>query len=521
MDPGYDNWNTPADNGFGGFTSREFGFPGPKPSSPTGLPPGDGGYTTPNFLSFSALVRSASRAYLYQSDEALRDSVNNARAMRRDPVLLGALRGIQRPLSQLSWHITPDDETNPAEAEAAKLMEYVIKRIPRFQKLRMNLSESIWFGKYAVQLIYEWREHRGQQVLFVRDHIPINGDKIRFRWDGTPGFLVYSGYPGSKESTDYGLAHFLDADERLQYIIHEHEPDDVDWLEPEMGGAIHGVGVRGRLYWFWWLKQQVFAQLMNYIHRFANGLTIFYYQAQNDEAKKEAIAAARAQFSQTALIYPRWNSENPDVNSVQRLEVGTANSNLLWNLVSDYFDPIMVRYIQGQVLSSHAEPTGLGSKVADLQGDTLDEVIKYHAIDQQETIQTDLVDVLYGYNAPGVRPGVFEFEVDSPDAEKLMQYAEQLYEMGVPLDEDQAYKVSQWQKPKPGGGIITQVGAMQPAAIGGVPQGVPVSGSVGPQQQGQQQVDPSTGYPMAFNRRLHRNGKMPKVLPKRRMLLKV
>lgn len=456
----------------------------------------------PQFLTFSALVRSAAKAFLFSSDEALRDSQVNARAMRRDPVLMGSLRSIQMPVAMLSWHITPDDDTDPAQAEGSKLVEYVLKRVPRFQAMKMQLMEAVWFGKYAVELEYEWRTHRGEEKLFVRNFHPINGDKIYHKWDGTPGILVYSGYPGTKESVDQGVCHFLTPDERLQYIIHEFEPDDADWTEPEMAGAIHGVGVRGRLYWFWWLKQQVMAQLMNYLHRFANGLTIFYYNASDPAAKAEALTAAKQQFSNTALVYPRWPSENPDTNKVERLEVGTANSNLLWNLVSEYFDPIMERYIKGQTLSSHAEATGLGSGVADLHGDTEDTRIKYLGVGLQDTLQTDLVDTLYAYNAEGVAPGRFEFEVDSPDSENLMKYGQQLFEWGVPLDEDQAYKISQWQKPKPGGGIITAVGGMSPQAIGGVPTGVPVAGAAGPQVPpgyGPPQPDPyasPTGVPM-------------------------
>jgi len=453
--------------------------------------------------------------------------MQNARAMRRDPVLIGALRGRQRPTTQLSYHITPDDETNPAEAEAAKLIEYVVKRIPRFQKLKMQLLEAIWFGKYATELTYEWRTHRGEQKLFVRDFIPINGDKIRYRWDGTPGVLVYAGYPGTKESTDYGLCHFLTPDERLQYVIHEHEPDDSDWEEPEMAGAIHGVGVRGRLYWFWWLKQQVFAQLMNYIQRFANGLTIFYYNASDPAAKAEAETAAKQQYSNTSLLYPRWNSENPDTNKVERLEVGTASPTLIWNLIDGYFDPIMVRYIQGQVLSSHAEPTGLGSSVASLQSDTLDELIKYDAVDLQETLQTDLINVLYAYNAPGITPGTFEFEIDSPNSGELMEYGQQLFEWGVPLSEEQAYKISQWAKPKPGEGVISQMMGMQPSAVGAAPDGVPVAGQPGAPGAPQPIGPPPGGASPQQMEQMWRNGtrfktgrnQPKKSLPKRRMVM--
>lgn len=481
------------------FTAQEMGFPFTEATGPQGMPPGDGGLTTPNFLTFSALVRSAARAYLYTFDEALRDSPANARAMRRDPIIMGALRARQRPTAQLSWHITPQDETNPAEAEAAKIITYVVEKIPKFQKLKMKLLEAIYFGKYAVECAYEWKPYKGRNTLFVRDFIPINGDKIRFRWDGVPGFLVYAEYPGTKEATDYGLAHFLTASERLQYIIHEHEPDDVDWLEPEMAGAIHGVGVRGVLYWFWWLKQQIFALLMNYLKRFSNGLTVFYYDGSNPQAQAQAETAARQQFSSTAILYPRFGSQNPDRNKVERLEVSTASPALLDKLVTDYFDDAITKYILGQSLSHDTAPTGLGSGVARLHQETLDEIIKYDAVDLAETLQTDLIDVLYQYNAPGIPPGKFEFEIDSPNSEELMQYGQILYEWGVPLDEDQVYKISQWQKPKPGSGIVTQLGPMQPAAIGGV-QGVPVAGQAGPpgQLSPEQMAEIQSTYPQGM-----------------------
>ena len=517
------------------YTAGEMGFPHDTPT-PGGMPPGDGGLTTPNFLTFSALVRTAARAYLYTFDEALRNSPENARAMRRDPVLMGSLRRRQRPTAQLTWNITAKDETDPAQVEAAALITHVVESIPKFQKMKMSLLEAIWYGRYGAELEYEWREYKGEQVLFVRDYIPINGDKLRFRWDGTPGILVYAGYPGPKETVDFGYVHWLTPEDRQQYVIHEHEPEDADWWEPEMGGAIHGVGVRGRLYWFWWMKQQVFGLLMNYLARFANGFTIFYYQAGNKQAKDEAVAAARAQFTSHALIYPRWPSENPDVNGVQRLEVGTASPTLIWNLVSDYFDTVMERYIEGQTLSSRAESAGLGNAAATQHGETLDEIVKYDAVDLRDTLQTDLVNVLYAYNCPGIEPGEFSFEIDSPNSAELMEYGQTLFDWGVPLDEEQAYKVSQWTKPKPGGGIITKLGTMQPAAVGGV-EGVPVTGQVGPapppgamptpppQEMGQGGAQPVPAGPMSFKRKPltngngNGNGKHPRVLPRKKVVV--
>ena len=107
-----------------------------------------------------------------------------------------------------------------------------------------------------------------------------------------------------------------------------------------------------------------------------------------------------------------------------------------------------------------------------------------------------------------------------------MKYGQIMYEWGVPLDEDQAYKISQWQKPKPGSGIISQIGAMQPAAVGGpqgAPQGVPVAGGAGPvdqPQMGAEQV-PGQGQPVPYRRGRIISTKMKRRLPSRPVRLAV
>ena len=78
-------------------------------------------------------------------------------------------------------------------------------------------------------------------------------------------------------------------------------------------------------------------------------------------------------------------------------------------------------------------------------------------------------------------PGEFKFNVDDPNSSELMEHADQLFQMGVPLDEDQLYEVSQWRKPALGSGIVSQVGGMQaqvPQQPG--PIGTPQIGSAGP-----------------------------------------
>lgn len=469
-----------------GYSASELGYPKPPAPPPGNYPPGGGHWAVPNVLSFPSLVTTASRSYLYSFDEALANSPTNALAMENDVVLQGALKTRKRPTSQLSWHIDPIDDTDPAEIEASAIITKIVEAFPKWTQFLFYMGEAIWYGKYGSQLIYEWNDDLipGRKSLAVRQHRPVNGDKLRFKWDDTPGILVYGGYPGTWEATDWGMAHFLTPFEREQFVIHQYEPKDVDWTQPRKAGAIEGVGVRGQIYWFWWLKTQVFALLMNYLERFSNGMTIFRYPAHDPAAQQAAAYAAQQQFSQTALLYPRWNSERPDNNDIERMEVGTASPALLQALVTDYFDMVMTRFIRGE--SPYLGPDGGargGGDMATLAAEGLDETVKYDAVLLQETIQKDLVNVLYKYNCPGVRPGKFSFEVDTPNAAEVLGYAKTLYEMGVGLSEDQLFEISQLQKPKPGDAIVSQMGPMQPAAVGGAPQGVPVAGQAGPPQQ--------------------------------------
>jgi len=494
------------------FTAMEMGFPGP-PLPPAGdLPPGGGSLSIPHQLSFQSLVTTAARTYPYTTDQALLDNWTNARAMKNDTVLTSAFRARIRPTSQLSWHLDPIDDTNPAEAEAAAINTKVIEATPYWTRFLFQLLWAEWYGKFAQEIAWTWDSKLipGQTVMRVRDYIPINGDKIRQKWSGEWGVLVYGGYPGSWEPTDWGLAHFIGPKEREQYIFHQFEPEDADWMEPRLAGSILGVGLRGQLYWFWWLKQQVMALMMNYLERFSNGLTIFYYAAHDPKAEQQARIAAQQQFSQTALLYPAWNKDGKQINGVERLEVGTASPQLLQNLVTTYFDMVMVRAIRGE--SPYIGPEGQargGGDMASLAAEGLDETVKYDALLLQETLQDQYVNVLYKYNTPGIRPGKFKFAIDAPNSQEVLGYAQTLYNMGMSLDEDELYDVGQLTKPRPGSGVVSKLMGLNPAAMSGAPEGMPISGQAGPQMPLQQQQD--TEMPLAMRRR-------QKSIPRRRLV---
>lgn len=444
------------------------------------LPPGGGRFPLPHYQTFGAIVNSVSRTYRWTFDEALRHDRENALAIRRDPVVMDALRSRQIPTAQLPWHIEAEDDQDTRQAEAAEEVTKIIEGIPRLQQLKMHLLEAVWWGRYGVQLAYKWDFSRGKKSLKVVDHRPINGDKLIFKYDGRSGVLVHPAYAGSYEATDRGRAHFFTPNERRVVIIHRHEPEDADFLEPDLGGAIQGVGIRSRIYWFWWLRSQVQAWMMDFLERVgAGGFTVYFYEAGNAASLAEVKAAAEEQHKNNTILFPRYRDGSTGGPGIQRVEPSQAGSQLLQALISTYFDNVIRRYILGQNLTSETAGTGLGSGVADLHADTFARLVKYDAINLAETLTTDLVWPIYEILYPGIPKGRFQFDVDKPNAADVLEAAQVFWNLGGTIDEDELRSVIGLARPQAGHAVLAKMGAMQPAGLGGIPQGMPMVGQPG------------------------------------------
>lgn len=480
----------------------EDGLPDAPLPPPGEMPAGAGKAAVPHYQTFSGLTNYATRTFRHTFDEALRASPQAARAMRRDVVLMDALRSRQIPTAQLSWHLEPQDESDPRQADAVKLLTDAIRATPRLQQMLMHLLEAVWYGRYGVQLTYEWDYSSGRRVMRVRDHAPINGDKLAFRWSGDVGVLVHAAYnpadhggTGKVEVTDRGMAYFFSPQEREQIIVHRFEAEDADFYEPEMAGGVHGVGVRGRLYWYWYLAQNHMALLTDYLERLALGFTVAYFDQGNPESARVVQEYMERQIGKNTVLFPRSADRTSNPYGLERLEVGTASAALLEG-VARYYHDVMRRYVLGQTLTSETAATGLGSGVAEAHESTFARVIAYDANALQETLTHDFVRVLARYNCPGVPPPRFVFETDADNAPEVFGYARQLYEMGAEVNLDELFEVAGLSRPQPGDAILSRLGELQPSALGEAPQGVPLEGTPGPEQPpGQQQPEQAGDAP--------------------------
>lgn len=474
-------------------TPQELGFPQPPIEQPEATPPNYGIPSVAPYLSFAQVVSTFSRSFL-NYDEALRQGKQQALAIRRDPVIMQALRARQMPVAQLQWHIEPDDPNDVEQARCADALQRGIKRMPRLQAFFMCLLEAVWYGRAGCQVAYQWDWIDGQKICRPRMWWPVNGDKLVFKFDGTPGLLVHYLYKGLREPTPTGWAHFLTPQERPALVLHHFEPEDADYAEGDMAGGLFGVGIRSRIYWYWYLKSQVMQFLMDFVERVgAGGLTVYYYEAGNPNSLKEVEEAASKQFSSNAILFPRHKDtpQNSGAPGIDRFEPSQAGVQLIQQLVTTYFDDVIRKFILGQDLTATAEPTGLGSGVAALHGQTFSRIISYDAIALQESLTNDLVKPMQTFMGKGhLPPCRFVFEVDAPNTATILAAAQAFYQLGGSLDEESLRDALGLASPEPGKPILSQQQMMSPQAAGTVPAGVPMQGPPGPDPAQQGLVPP-------------------------------
>ena len=424
----------------------------------TGMPPNYGREPVPHVATYQGIMSTLSRVYR-PSDEAIKHSRENARFMRNDPAVMECIEQRQRSTALLDWHIQPDDPGDEKQKWLAKQITAILRETPRFMQYRENLLHALWYGRYGIMHKYQWKLIGGKWRLHIGEWIPVNGDKVVFRFDDGSGnydpnqigLRVGAGItsdgalkrliPKDRHAqlmpTDWGLAYFLDPWQRRLMAVHKHMIEDAEYENPIDAGRIHGVGIRSRIYWLWYQRQECLAWLMEFIERSAFGIEMWYYPQGNAEAKKavEDAAVQRVGMGRNIIFVPRPLGEQGMAYGVERIEPSMGGADALREILTDLFGHQIKRYILGQTLTSEAGSTGLGSNLASIHLDTFLQIIRYDATNLEESITRETIAPLVFYNFPSMVnvPIRFKIETEAQDVEGKLQGWRQAYEMGCKL----------------------------------------------------------------------------------------
>lgn len=461
------------------YTRQEYGAesPTPDPVLPDGQPRGEARFPLPHVVQFMGRYNTANKNYYYMHDEAMAHNRENAERMRLDPVIDACMKLLTYPVALLTEHFDPNDQEDPFEIECAAMSEARLTNLPRFTFMkRWLLDNGSWIGRSGVKQRWQWQRKKDRRWHVPTAFEPVHGDKLVYHWDRRVGILVNSTFDRPTEASERGRVYYLTPEERECFILHTYEPEDVSFYKPHMAGAVHGTGIRGKLYWLWALKNKVWAMGMDFLQWFARGLTVFYFPGGNPDYAGEVAQWIEKQDGSEAMMLPWYpNIDNgKSYKPVERFEASTASPQFIQALITQYFDDLIKLVILGQTLTSGTAPTGLGSGVASAHQMTFENRVKYMAVALGESLSEDILGPFYRSNFPGVTPARWVLEVDDPNVQQMLENSELLYNMGAAIPEGALLESAGIPEVKPEDTVLTNMEPMQPAAMGGMPSGVPV-----------------------------------------------
>jgi len=462
--------------------------PSPLPVDPKGLPPGGGSVLIPPQYTFNALTNSAAKAFQIRFDTALRSSRENAWRMRLDSMIDTCLEVRVTPTALLPISVKPQDDTDEQEVAAAKRQQALLRRIPRLTELRRwLLKEGLYVGRAGAQITYGWTRDKqtGRMMCYPDGYRLLNGDKLQFHWDGRAGIAINAGSPLISHPNTTVLdgfpVYFPDVHERPGLVVHRSFSEDADYYRPFFAGAIHGTGLRGKLFWVWALKTQLWQMGMDFLRWFSRGLTVYYYEHGNEVHLNALQDAVARQDGSAAIFYPVFGESAQQANGkpyfqkpFDHIDVSTASPAFLQKLLTEYLDDLVRFAILHQSLTTATAATGMGSGVANAHQNTFDNVVKLDATVLDDTFTEEILAVMYATNEPGVACGRVMSQVDSPNVEQMMTAAKTIVDLGGSVSATPLLEGAGIPEPKQGDTLLGNVQVGQPAAVNTPPDDVPM-----------------------------------------------
>lgn len=494
----------------------------PDPTSRiSGMPPNMGNPMMPHVATFTGIYGTQSRVYR-ASDEAIKHSFDNARFMRNDVTIMECLEMRSRAVALVDWSIEPEDTNNREHVALCDYLTKVLEEIPRFMQYQENLLHATFFGRYASQNVWGKQLIDHRMATLPVEWMPVHGDKLVFRYDDgmnnyRPNQIGIRVGPAALskrlaehqlakiETTDSGLAYFLDTWERPLLSVHKYRVEDGEFEAPENAGRIHGTGIRSVIYWTWYQKQETLAYLMEYLERSAAGFEIWYYPMGNAEAEAKTRTAAQERIGngRNIILVPKPQGDDAAYYDVQRIEPGMAGADALKSIITDYFGHSIKRYILGQTLTTEASSTGLGSNLADIHMDTFMQIVRYDSMILEESIDKELLKPIIAFTCPrysNVRVH-FRKHLTEPDAETTIKALQIAFDMGLKIDAQKLRDLIGAAKPEADAEVLDKMAQMKAEAEaqqppGGMP-GMPGMPGAGMPPGGAPEGEPPQAKPTA------------------------
>ena len=300
-------------------------------------------------------------------------------------------------VNTLDWSIAPPPDASRAEKKAAAWVEDVLRNaVDDLEDVVLAMMDGVGHGFAPIEL--EW-------ALLGSERLPKFHPRPQdwFRLDMQRRELRLN------DATADGAALVS-----MGWIMHQPKKAKTGYLSRS---PLHRV-----LVWPFIYKSYAVGDFAEFLETY--GLPIIlgkYYQGAQPEEKSSLMRAVTALGHDARAIMPK--EMEIEINKV----TGSGDGSVHLAMV-DWAERSQSKAILGQVLSAEAKATGMGSGVADLQGEVRRDILQADARSVAGTLTRDLVYPLLAFNMPGF-DGLRRcprFEFDFGEAEDLKLYAESL-----------------------------------------------------------------------------------------------
>lgn len=300
-------------------------------------------------------------------------------------------------VTTLDWSIAPPANASAAEKAAAEWVEEVLRTVvDDLEDVILAMMDAVGHGFAPIEL--EWQRWGGELIPMFHPR-----PQDWFRLDSTRREL------------------------RLNDLtVDGAKPVSMGWIMHAPTKAKTGYIARTPLYrvlvWPFLYKSYSIGDLAEFLETY--GLPIImgkYYQGAQAEEKASLMRAVTALGHDARAIMPK----EMEIEIAKITSSGDAATHLA---MVDWAERSQSKAILGQVLSAEAKATGMGSGVADLQGEVRRDILKADAQQIASTLTRDLVYPLIAFNKPGI-DGLRRcprFVFDLGEAEDLKLFAESL-----------------------------------------------------------------------------------------------
>ena len=430
-----------------------------KPSSPIALPIE---VQRSFFMTASKMLRTSSIA--------MRLNPEYQKMMRYDADIEGVLRSLQVSLAGMNWSVTSDDAKDQRLTEIAMKIKQTMRSAPRLTDMFRYLHEAIWYGCAAVNIIYE----RTDEGFGIAEWRPFHSDTLAFDAYGNLAMRVGSAYYNDGPNiTDIGFdsrVHIFSDNERKAICLHRSFSVAPDFDDPWVTDRQYrGFGARDVAWFMWLAKQEVLQDALTFAERYAVGIRIGFYPLGNAEGRAVMENVLANLVNDNSVLLPKTGDDK--LYDIE-IKEPTSGGNLgTFMELLNWLSGKLKESIVGQNLSSESASTGMGSGVADLQGDTLSRISRFHADALADSLTREVIRPIakmYGATDAEASKLFFRFSEERIDIKDRLEAIRAYMDMGGTVLDNEVRDMLGLGDPKPGEAVLGGKKDELPGQTGGV-----------------------------------------------------